>query len=223
MIELLKLLEGPEESKAWIKSNLDFPHDWCLIWPFSRIQSGYAKFGAKHIAVHRFMCEYKHGPAPSPKHHAAHSCGRGHEGCVNPRHIAWKTISENQLERFRHSGYQPRWKLTPEQVDQIRALKGRARVIDIAHQFGVSDTNIRSIHAGRLWRKDRPGLDVWTEDEVRRIRSAPRGGSEAAALAKEFGVSVNAIYRIRNGQTLHHIDEAPASPQISLHQWGTEL
>jgi hypothetical protein len=208
MSTLAARLEGDGQARAWIREHLDYPHDWCLIWPFSRIQSGYATFGSEHIAVHRFMCEHRNGPQPADKPHAAHSCGRGHEGCVNPRHLDWKTISENQLDRYIHSGPQPRWKLTPQQVDEIRALKDRARVIDIARQFGISDTNVRNIHAGRLWKQDRTDYRQWTTEEIHRIRTSPVGVvGTVKALAEEFGVTSGTIYRIKNGQSYGHVQD----------------
>lgn len=207
-MSLLDLLDRPGPGAAWIKLHLNFPHhDFCLIWPFSRIQSGYACFGAENIAVHRFMCEYRNGPQPEDKPHAAHSCGRGHEGCVNPWHLDWKSVSENQADRYQHSGLQPRWKLTPAQVDEIRALQGRARVIDIARQFGISDTNVRNIHAGRLWKQDRTDYRQCTHEEIRKIRSSPEGVvGVVKSLAEEFGVSTSTIYRIKTHESYAHVD-----------------
>lgn len=210
MSTLAARLEGDGQARAWIREHLDYPHDWCLLWPFSRIQSGYATFGSDHNAVHRFMCEHRNGPQPVDKPHAAHSCGRGHEGCVNPRHLDWKSVSENQLDRFQHSGPQPRWKLTPQQVDEIRALKDRARVIDIARQFGISDTNVRNIHAGRLWKQDRTDYRQWTPEEIQRIRTSPVGVvGTVKALAAEFGVTTSTIYRIKGGESYSHIQSEP--------------
>lgn len=202
MSTLAARLEGDGQARAWIREHLDYPHDWCLIWPFSRIQSGYATFGSEHIAVHRFMCEHRNGLQPADKPHAAHSCGRGHDGCVNPKHLDWKTISENQLDRYMHSGPTKRAKLTPEEVDEILALKGRSRVRDIAEQFGVSDTNIRSIHAGRLWKETSTRQTrVFNEDEVNLIRATPWQVKSANQFAKEFGVHRAVIDRIRGGKT----------------------
>jgi hypothetical protein len=126
-------LEGDSRAKTWVKAHLDYPHkDWCLIWPFGRGEGKTVQFGQDHINLPRLMCEYRNGPPPTPKHQAAHSCGRGHEGCANPHHLSWKTNSENQIERFQHSGPTKRTKLAPEQVDEIRALKDRMKLFDIA-------------------------------------------------------------------------------------------
>lgn len=209
MSSLASKLEGDGKTRAWIRAHLDYPHDWCLIWPFARIPSGYALFGGEHISVHRFMCEYRNGPQPADKPQAAHSCGRGHEGCVNPRHLSWKSNSENQIDRFRHSGLQPRRKLTPEQVDEIRALKDRANAADIARQFDISESNVRKIHTGKLWKLDRADYRIWTADEISRIRTSPVGVvGVVKALAEEFGVTTSTIYRIKGGDSYSHVEPA---------------
>jgi len=207
---LLPRLEGNEATKVWIRKHLDYAEDWCLIWPFSRSQAGYAAFGGKATAVHRLMCEYRNGLPPTPKHQACHSCGRGKEGCVNPRHLSWKTNQENQIERFKQSGFQPQRKLTPAQVDEIRALQGKMPVADIAEKFNVTPLNIHRIHAGKLWRKDSAHNHIFTADEILRIR-ASRGLKVAIALAKEFGVSDSTIYRIRKGDSYPHIQPPQSS------------
>lgn len=208
---LLPRLEGNEATKVWIRKHLDHAEDWCLIWPFSRSQAGYATFGGKATAVHRLMCEYRHGLPPTEKHQACHSCGRGKEGCVNPKHLSWKTNQENQIERFQLSGYQPQRKLTPEQVDEIRSLQNKMPVADIAAKFNVTPLNIHRIHAGKLWRKDSAHKHIFTVDEIVRIRSAPGGVGVVKGFMKEFGVSLTTIHRIRNGQSYSHIQVNGAS------------
>lgn len=193
---------APVKSTEWLRSHADYPHDdWCLIWPFSRTQNGYAQVGADKIAAHRIMCEAKNGPPPSATHHAAHSCGRGHEGCINPCHLSWKTPSENHLERYEHSGPIPRRKLTPEQVDEIRALRGRDRTQDVAERYGVTAQNIRMIQNGKSWRKERIDQRIFTREEVDLIRATPWQDKSARVWADEFGVNRTVIDRIRGGVT----------------------
>jgi hypothetical protein len=189
----------------WIRSNLDFPHDdFCLIWPFG-ISEGTIQVGKPPQNVFRLMCEHRNGPPPTDKHQAAHSCGRRHDGCVNPRHLRWKTNSENQKERYEQSGFVPSKKLTPEQVDEIRSLKDRAKIADLVKQFGVSYNNIRSIWAGRLW-NNTSSLQrrVFTDDEVRTIRSSPKMSIE---LAAEFGVLKGVIGGIRRRETYKYVGD----------------
>jgi hypothetical protein len=115
----------------------------CIIWPFSTNGLGYGVFGylGKNLYAHRFSCELKRGPAPTDGHQAAHSCGNGHNGCINPNHLSWKTNSENQLDRRVHGTQRVRdgirQKLTREQVAQVRALKGKLSLFEIAEKFGV--------------------------------------------------------------------------------------
>ena len=67
-----------------------------------RHKKGYPRgvmVGGRRQSAHRAMCELVHGPAPTPKHQAAHSCHRGCDGCVLPQHLHWATDAENRAER----------------------------------------------------------------------------------------------------------------------------
>ena len=213
MSDLDAVLDGDTRAKTWIKAHLDYPHkDWCLLWPFGRIQSGYAGFGRPWRAVHRVICEAHNGPPPSDKHQATHSCGRGHDACVNRWHLSWKTNAQNQEERYQHSGPTPRCKLTPEKVIEIKGLKDLMPVDEIAAHFGVIPLTIHRIHAGKLW--NRPSSlqrRIFTEAEVAYIRS---GTKRQIDLAKEFNVPSNMIQRIAAGTTYKYYPLAgPVSSQ----------
>jgi hypothetical protein len=137
---------------------LTFTGDTCLIWPFARSPKGYGiiNINSKTRYVSHYACHDTHGPAPTPNHEAAHSCGNGHLGCVNPRHIVWKTPKENMADRFLH-GTDNRGeragtsKVTESNVREIRALKGRLTQRRLAHQFGVSLATIRDIQRRKSW------------------------------------------------------------------------
>jgi len=101
------------------------------------------------------MCELVKGPAPSDNHQAAHNCGNGSGGCVNPKHLEWKTNQQNQLDRRAH-GTQTgakgsRTSFTPQQIEQIRKLKGRVPQLALAELLGCKRGTIeywqRSTHA----------------------------------------------------------------------------
>lgn len=142
----------------WLLENVGHHGDDCLIFPFVLAQNGYGYFlaGNRSHSAHRFMCEKRNGPPPTSKHHAAHNCGNGERGCVNPCHLEWKTNSQNQLDRKAHGtdrhGKGSRWKLTPEQVAEIRACKDVEPVASLARRFGIKDATIRQIHTYRIWR-----------------------------------------------------------------------
>lgn len=78
--------------------------DECLAWPYGKNASGYGVWtGATGSGiVSRQVCEEAHGPAPTPKHEAAHSCGKGHLACVTKGHLSWKTPKENGADKRLH-------------------------------------------------------------------------------------------------------------------------
>jgi hypothetical protein len=224
MTHLLDCFIVETPAKRWMLKHLD--HDdaeFCLMWPFTRAQNGYPTAGKDNaIRPHRIMCERRHGPSPGPAHQAAHSCGQGHLGCVNPWHLNWRTPSENQIERYQQHGLKPSRKLTPEQVDEIRAMKGRERTVDTADRFHVSEANIRQIQSGKTWRLDKKWRRSFTTVEVEMIRNTPWQVKSAGVFAKEFGVTRSVIERIRAGQTYRYFNTAePGSQHPSQHS-GTE-
>ena len=131
----------------------------CLIWPFSTKNNGYygqIKYDGKMHSVHRLVCDLVHGAPPTPKHHAAHECGKGRAGCVNPNHISWKTAKENNADKLAHGTHNRgerhgQAKLTEEDVREILRLKGLEAQRSLARRFGVSQTNVRLIHLGDSW------------------------------------------------------------------------
>ena len=150
---------GNGSVREWIESHLDFAGDDCLIWPFARGRDGrgrmYTEDGAAQ--AHRVMCTLVLGEPPTPKHEAAHSCGKGHEGCVNPRHLKWATPRENAADRKAHGTEvlgEARWsaKLNRSQVRRIRAIPESRTCAEIAEAFGVGTETIRDIRKGRTWK-----------------------------------------------------------------------
>jgi hypothetical protein len=204
-------------SKVWVLAHIDHSDsEECLIWPFARKGCGYVSIGGARILLHRLMCEFRNGSPPTPEHYAAHSCGRGQDGCVNPCHVRWKTSSENQLERFEHNEIQPRRKITHEQAAEIRALRGIKSADEIGAIYGISASNVYMIHTGKTWTgTNRPR--ILTRDEVNYIRSTPQQVKNARQIAGEFGVSIGTIHRIRARSSYQWVvapdDRSSAHPQ----------
>jgi len=149
---------SPDTLRAWIVGRVSTTSDECLKWPFGTAGLGRGVLTAEgeREYAHRLMCTLAHGPAPTPEHEAAHSCGKGHEGCVNPRHLRWATAKENHADMVVH-GTVPRGrnnaqaKLGEADVQDIRSRLGIEPYSAISQRFGVSKSLIYQIKAGRVW------------------------------------------------------------------------
>lgn len=159
--------KGKGAKAQWLRDHASYSaKDDCLIWPFSRSR-GYGMFGfnGQLLYAHRYMCELVKGPASTPNHEAAHSCGRGEDGCVHPKHLSWKTRTGNERDKIAHgrSAWGPRrsrrYMLTSAQVLAIRASD--KTVTELAEQYHVTRSNIRKILKFETW----PNLPA-TDDNV---------------------------------------------------------
>lgn len=147
--------KGKGKAFAWIAAHVTYAGDDCLKWPFSGFQGmGFLGHMGKRWRAPRLMCTLAHGEPPTPEHEAAHECGNGHLGCMNPRHLKWKTRSENRQDCKRH-GTDARCKrrMSPAQVYEIRALQGCETGTSVADRYGISDDAVYSIWKRRTWPK----------------------------------------------------------------------
>lgn len=132
----------------------------CVQWPFARNPDGrgVVKIGRRMRLVHRELCAVVHGPPPTERHEAAHLCGKGHEGCVNPNHVVWKTPLENKADMLRHGTRKrgeavPTSKLTADEVRELRRLAatGAYTQRDLSEIFGLSQGSVCKIVNRKLW------------------------------------------------------------------------
>ena len=126
----------------------------CIPWPFHRLKQGMAFYRG---SASRYVCEKFHGPPPTPDHQAAHSCGKGHEGCIAPYHLSWKTVAGNQQDRFEHGtstrgSQNGRTHLTEEDVKQIRRLVKPLPFSEVARRYKVGISTINSIDKRKSWK-----------------------------------------------------------------------
>lgn len=148
----------------WFLENIamNYAANDCLPWPYARNASGYGNVFVDGITTtaSRFLCQRTLGQPPSPEHEAAHSCGNGHLGCVNPKHLRWATVQENQMEAVEHlnrfGDRTHQHKITNDQVRQIREAyapsMSRGQIVRLrkqqAKEFDTTYSYIKMIHLG---------------------------------------------------------------------------
>lgn len=156
---LVKSLDPKVDRRVnWIEAHKDYAGDDCLKWPFGVGDNGRGVVyrSGKAISAPRSMCIAAHGEPPTPSHETAHLCGRGHEGCMNPRHLTWKTHAENDSDKDIH-GTRVRGemvntsRLTEGEIREIRNRSAREVNAALAREFGVSQTTISDIKNRRTW------------------------------------------------------------------------
>lgn len=132
----------------------------CLIWPFAKHESGCAVLNrrGKVIRVPREVCRRAHGEPPAAHYQAAHRCGNGHLGCVNPKHLYWATPTENNCDKTAHGtqmigARNPSSVLTENQVREIRRDfdPRMTTMAALGRRFGVTRETIRDIISRRTW------------------------------------------------------------------------
>jgi len=147
-----------EVARFFSQTVLPYDGDECLLWPYCKTNTGYGlvRFKGEHRLAHRIVCEQENGPPPTPQYEAAHSCGKGHLGCVTRRHLSWKTRKENEDDKEMH-GTRPRGehhplaRLTEDDVRAIRRMHGKLPQKKVALLFGATRSMIYLIQSGKTW------------------------------------------------------------------------
>lgn len=131
--------------------------DDCLTWPFCTNERGYAHFqkGSWQGYASRYVCILAHGEPADPAMQAAHSCGNGHLGCVNPRHLRWATPKENAMDSIAHGTHvagqtHANAKLTDDDIRAIRSARGISQPA-LGRMYGVHQATISRILLGKGW------------------------------------------------------------------------
>lgn len=83
--------------------------DDCLPFPYSKDRHGYGRvnLNRKYVGAHIYVAERCLGKKPTPAHEVCHSCGKGHEACVTPRHLYWGTRRDNVRDAIRDGTFSP--------------------------------------------------------------------------------------------------------------------
>ena len=143
----------------WLRDHVGYSGDECLIWPFATMSNGYGSVrsdGRSRVAS-RVMCQMAHGQPDHDEQQAAHSCGNGHLGCVNPIHLRWATSVENCADTVQAGNSlrgmrSPHRKLTPAHASIIKELlkAGRSKR-QVANDFNVTPGSVAGISKGKAW------------------------------------------------------------------------
>jgi hypothetical protein len=146
-------------AQAFLEEAKTYSGKDCLLWPFSRNNMGYAVVktlgnGPMRSAA-RVVCEAVNG-MPSGNEEAAHTCGNGHLGCINPRHLRWASHSENMLDRVGHGtanrgNRHGQSKLSAADVLEIRASAVKHSYSQLSTRFGVCPQTIGQIVNRQRW------------------------------------------------------------------------
>ena len=118
----------------WLFDVLKIDSDECIFWPFPWHPNARpsARIDGRYQVCSRWICKQVHGAPPTPKHEAAHSCGNGHLGCLNPKLLRWATRTENQIERCKHG--RANFRKHSEQI----AYEIKKRLADNEKQISIS-------------------------------------------------------------------------------------
>lgn len=150
------------KGERWLRDHANYDSDECLKWPFGGIRKNKLNYGSAYLnkasmPASRAMCIVAHGEPPADRlYHAAHSCGNGHLGCVNPRHLRWATPKENAEDTKAHGRHLEGTKaygvkLNEANVREIRSLEDQFTHSALGRKFGVSRKCISKVLARATW------------------------------------------------------------------------
>lgn len=132
--------------------------DECWNWLGGKNGSGYGSFYNWRMA-HRVSYEIHFGPIPKGMC-VCHSCDN--KSCCNPAHLWLGTYGDNSLDAGRKGRISnnhpigilnPKAKIDESSVIKIRRLyaTGKYRQVDLATQFGITQTEVSKIILRRVW------------------------------------------------------------------------
>lgn len=147
-----RYVNGKPMAERLIEAVRNHASDECLLWPFSKHESGYGRlqFKGRLVGAHRLAFYLTHGHWPVPE--GCHSCDT--PACFNPIHIFEGTRQDNMEDASKKLRC---WaKITPEIVRAIR----REYVPNepgfdqwaIARKYDISQTTVGRILARQLWK-----------------------------------------------------------------------
>lgn len=144
------------EPLRWLKEAIARDEEGCIYFLYGK-GYGQVTLDGKKMGAHRAACFLLFGTPEGGNYQACHSCGNGHLGCVNPKHLYWGTQSTNEIDKLKHGTdirgeKHPLAKLTEAQVIEIKEMiiQGIPTSL-IAEKYSVSWGAIHSIKKGENW------------------------------------------------------------------------
>lgn len=173
--------KGPKTdtvARFWSKVDKESsPHE-CWLWMAGTGDYGYGSFWAngRNVGAHAFSYELANGPIPDGLF-VCHDCpGGDNPHCVNPAHLFLGTPGDNTRDA---------------------AKKGR---------MPKGDMNGLRIHPDSALKGERNRASKVTAAQVTEIRMRYAAGTETQTdLARRFGVTQTAIWRIVRGHSWKHL------------------
>lgn len=149
----------PGTADKWVAELItrdDWPKNECITWPFGRSGQGYGAYSSSgESRAHRAICVLVYGPSPFNGAVVRHLCGKGHERCVNPAHLAWGTHQENSQDALEHESGVLR--LSAEKVRWIRSGPTGESGKRLSHYamsviLDTRECTIQNAASGRTWK-----------------------------------------------------------------------
>lgn len=147
------------EERFWSKVDKSAGPDGCWLWTASTVRGGYGWFRDSHEKrAHRVAYLLTHGSIPAGLR-VCHACDN--PPCVNPKHLFAATAAENTRDMMNKGRFivgdhaeesNGRSKLKAADIPNICARLSRGDTcMNVAKDYGVSESTIGHIKAGRTW------------------------------------------------------------------------
>ena len=133
----------------------------CWEWTGNRHHQGYGRFrrGNRILKAHRVSYELHKGDIPEGMF-VCHSCDN--TACVNPDHLWLGTHDQNMDDMVRKGRANrdpstklgernPAAKLSADDVERIRSLRGKVYQRDVAAEYGICQQMVSRIQTGKNW------------------------------------------------------------------------
>lgn len=154
----LKSLPPVDADWFWKKVEVSTP-DCCWPWKNYITERGYGVFTKKGTAyrAHR-VALWLHSGQDCPEMSVCHTCDNGK--CCNPAHLYWGTHRQNmqdKIARGRANGLKgvknPRAKLDPQKVREIRRLAKELTTTELARRYDVDRKAVWMILQNITWKE----------------------------------------------------------------------